>query len=84
MKYKSKVKVGAIDALIILRADGSYETSIPEIAGDDVPEHLITTAALVYALQDSETMDIIYDNFHKQCKNLKSPRTLSLFPGLKP
>lgn len=83
MKSKAKVKVGSVDALIILHADGSYEISLPDIAGDDVPEHLVTTAAIGYALQDPEMMDILYDNFHKQCESLKTPKTLSLFPGLK-
>lgn len=83
MNRKAKINVNSVDALIIFRADGSYEISLPDIAGDDVPEHLVTTAAIGYALQDPEIMEILYENFHKQCESLKEPRTLSLFPGLK-
>ena len=83
MKRREKIKVGPADALVVFRPDGTYETSLPEIAGDDVPEHLITSAAVVYALQSPEMMDLLFENFHRQCRDLKEPKTLSLFPGLK-
>lgn len=83
MKRRTKLNVESTDALVVFRSDGSYEAILPEIAGDDVPDHLVTAASVVYALQDSEMMQVLYENFHKQCQTLKQPKTLSLFPGFK-
>jgi len=83
MKQVRKIKIESADALVVLHPDGTYETSLPEIAGDDLPEHLLTAAAVVHALQNPEMMDALFENFHRQCQALKEPKTLSLFPGLK-
>lgn len=83
MKKKTKLQITDLDAVIVFRSDGTYETSMPEFAGDEVPDHLLTTGAVVYALQNPDMMDLIFEHFEKVCRDIKEPETLSLFPGLK-
>lgn len=55
------------DAAIILRADGSFETSFPEEHGSEVPGHILTGAAMAYALRDEMLLEKIMDHFFNQC-----------------
>lgn len=83
MRNKNELRVEPLDAMILFRPDGTYEVSIPNIVGDDVPDHLFITSALAYALQDDELMDTIMDSFTQECRKKGTSATLSLFPGMK-
>jgi len=55
------------DAAIILRSDGTYETSLPQVEDELVPENIMLGAALALALQDADLCDAIRANFYKVC-----------------
>lgn len=60
------------DAAIILKQDGSYETSFPNVTESDLPENVIIGAALAFALQNKKLCEAIRENFENQClKKLK-------------
>lgn len=83
MRKVKTLTVNPVDAMVVFKADGTYESSLPEIAGDNVPEHLITAASILYALQDEEMVDLLHQHFHRQCLSLKRPHALVLFPNSK-
>lgn len=58
------------DAAIILREDGSFETSFPEDQGAYAPDHLLTGAAVAYALRNESLLEMIMDNFVNECKGI--------------
>jgi hypothetical protein len=55
------------DAAIILKQDGSFETSLPHIHGEHIPENVMLGAALAYALQDENLCMLIREHFEEQC-----------------
>lgn len=55
------------DAAIVLKEDGSFETSLPHIHGDYVPENVILGAALAYALRDERLCTLIREHFEQEC-----------------
>ncbi len=55
------------DAAIILKQDGTFEASLPDIQGDSIPENVILGAALAYALQNDDLCALIRQNFDKEC-----------------
>ena len=62
------LRINADDAAIVLRADGTFETSFPNISDEDIPEHVELGAALAFAIQDVNLCQIIFENFHKVCE----------------
>ena len=63
------LKLQQMDVAIIIREDGTLEASLPEIGADQeqVPENVFTSAALVYALNDPQMCQLIYQNFAQEC-----------------
>lgn len=55
------------DAAIVLKQDGSFETSLPQIHGDYIPENVILGAALAYALRNENLCTLIRENFEREC-----------------
>lgn len=55
------------DAAIILKEDGSFETSLPQIHGDYIPENVLLGAALAYALQNENMCALIREHFEQEC-----------------
>jgi hypothetical protein len=55
------------DAAIVLKQDGSFETSLPQIQGDHIPENVILGAALAFALRNEDLCSLIRDNFEREC-----------------
>lgn len=58
------ITLGEHDAAIILRADGSFETSLPQIESESIPENALMGAALAYALQNPDICEVILRNFY--------------------
>lgn len=58
------------DAAIILKQDGSFETSLPQIHGDYIPENVMLGAALAYALRNQDLCALIRENFEQECAAL--------------
>lgn len=69
MSKTRKLEISAVDSLLVFRSDGTYEASLPDVAGDTIPENVITAAMITYALQDEEIMDLLYKNLQKHCRN---------------
>lgn len=61
------LKLAPWDAAIVLKQDGSFETSLPQIHGDYIPENVILGAALAYALRNENLCTLIRENFERQC-----------------
>ena len=61
------LKLTRWDAAIVLKQDGSFETSLPQIHGDYIPENVILGAALAYALRNEDLCDLIRENFEREC-----------------
>ncbi|AIL12883.1 hypothetical protein IM40_04135 [Candidatus Paracaedimonas acanthamoebae] len=57
------------DAAIVLKEDGTLEASMPEINSENVPENVLTGAAILYALNNPDICQLIFKNFAEQCKN---------------
>ena len=58
------------DAAIILKEDGSFEASIPQVHGDFIPENVRLGAALAYALRNEDLFALIRENFEQECAAL--------------
>ncbi len=57
------------DAAIVLRADGTFDTSFPNLEDDDeIPDHVALGAALAFAIQDEAVCKVIFDHFDKVCE----------------
>jgi len=54
------------DAAIVLKQDGSFEASLPQILGDYIPENVILGAALAYALRNEDLCALIRENFERE------------------
>jgi hypothetical protein len=55
------------DAAIVLKQDGSFETSLPQIQGEYIPDNVILGAALAYALRNEDICSLIRENFEREC-----------------
>ena len=55
------------DAAIVLKQDGTFETSLPHVSGDYIPENVLLGAALAYALRNDDLCTLIRENFDKIC-----------------
>lgn len=55
------------DAAIVLKQDGTFETSLPHIQGDYIPENVVLGAALAYALRNDDLCALIRQNFDREC-----------------
>ena len=60
----NSITLGPNDAAIILRSDGSFETSLPQIESETIPENAMMGAALAYALQNPDICEVILRNFY--------------------
>ena len=60
------------DAAIILKEDGSFETSLPQIHGNYIPENVILGAALAYALRNENLCTLIREHFEQECASKAS------------
>lgn len=58
------LSLGKNDAAIVLRSDGTFETSLPQIESETIPDNAMMGAALAYALQNPEICDVILKNFY--------------------
>jgi hypothetical protein len=67
-KNSSVLYLTEMDAAIILKEDGTLEASLPDIKGENVPENVLTGAALVYALSNPKMCQLIYNEFAQACK----------------
>lgn len=67
MPPPTTVTLAPWDAAIILRQDGTFETSLPHIQGEYIPENVMLGAALAYALRNNELCTLIQENFDKEC-----------------
>lgn len=56
------------DAVIILKEDGSFETSLPEFCDERIPENVILGAALAFALRNEDLCSLIRENFERECR----------------
>lgn len=55
------------DAAIVLKQDGTFEASLPNIKGDYIPDNVILGAALAYALRNDDLCTLIRENFDREC-----------------
>ncbi len=55
------------DAAIVLKQDGSFETSLPQIHGDYIPDNVMLGAALAFALRNEGLCLLIRENFEREC-----------------
>lgn len=65
--FPKSLHLGPYDAAIILREDGTLEASIPPLDQSDVPDNIITGAAVMLALQNERMCGLIYENFLNEC-----------------
>lgn len=61
------LNLAPLDAAIVLKQDGTFETSLPHIRGEYIPENVMLGAALAYALGNDALCTLIRDNFHQAC-----------------
>ena len=55
------------DAAIVLKQDGSFEASLPQIHGEHIPDNIMLGAALAFALQNENLCALIRENFDREC-----------------
>ncbi len=63
------------DAAIVLKQDGSFETSLPQIHGDYIPDNVLLGAALAYALRNEDLCALIRENFERESAAASSLET---------
>jgi len=59
------------DAAIVLKQDGSFEASLPQIQGEYIPDNVILGAALAFALRNESLCTLIRENFERECTGKK-------------
>ena len=59
------------DAAIVLKQDGSFEASLPQIQGEYIPDNVILGAALAFALRNENLCTLIRENFERECAGKK-------------
>ncbi len=69
-KKQTILELGPMDAAIILRADGTLEAALPELDMESLPENIVTSAALMFALQSPKMYDLIHENFIQECATM--------------
>lgn len=60
---RRSVEVNSDDCVIILRNDGTVEAMLPPLTSEQMPDHLMTSAAIMYALRSPEMVNILHKNF---------------------
>ncbi len=61
--------IGPNDTVIVLRENGTYEASFPEVDySEPALPHIITGAALMYALEDQHLNELIHEKFALHCE----------------
>lgn len=55
------------DAAIVLKQDGTFEASLPQVKGDYIPDNVMLGAALAYALRNDDLCTLIRENFDRMC-----------------
>lgn len=60
------------DAAIVLKKDGSFEASLPQVQGEYIPENVILGAALAFALRNESLCALIRENFERECAPKKN------------
>lgn len=55
------------DAVIILKKDGTFETSLPKVSSDYIPDNVVLGAALAFALRNQDLCNLIRENFEREC-----------------
>jgi hypothetical protein len=81
MTPQSTVQVEQGDALIILRPDGSFEASLPDVKTEQVPEHIFMGAAVLYALNTPKMVAWLQDRFRDYCTGQNTPADPSQHPA---
>lgn len=71
MSPQNTVQVEQEDALIVLRPDGSFEASLPDVTTEQVPEHILMGAAVLYALNTPGMVAWLQDRFRDYCAGTK-------------
>lgn len=70
------------DAAIVLKQDGTFEASLPQIHGEFIPENVMLGAALAYALRNENLCALIRENFEQECVSKEEVQTqLSVVNG---
>jgi hypothetical protein len=64
--------LSAWDAAIILKQDGSFEASLPQIHGDYIPDNIALGAALAFALRNEDLCALIRENFERECAPIQA------------
>ena len=55
------------DAAIVLKEDGSFETSLPHIEDGHIPENVLLGVAIAFALRNEALCILIRENFEREC-----------------
>ena len=72
IKPPTTLELGPMDAAIILREDGTLEAAIPELTDEEnVPDNVITGAALMFALQNTQIYELIHEHFLQECATME-------------
>lgn len=66
-EISKSIHLGPLDAAIVLRLDGTMEAAMPELDLHELPDNILTGAAVMMALQNERISDLIYDNFMTEC-----------------
>ena len=56
------------DVAIILKSNGDCDVHVPTEIHREIPDHVITSAAVIHALQDHQMCDLIHAYFEASCK----------------
>lgn len=71
------------DAAIVLKKDGSFEASLPQIQGEYIPENVVLGAAIAFALRNENLCTLIRENFERECCTKKGEQFMTYFLQLK-
>lgn len=69
LQNSTSIEINGGDAALILRVDGTFDLSLPEAPAGEVPENIMTCAALAFAVQDADLCKAIFEKFFATCGN---------------
>ncbi len=67
-----KMRVGALDAGLVFRADGTMEAMLPRVSSDRMPQNALIAGALFWASCRPEVIERILDEMESESAELAS------------
>lgn len=76
IQKRSKIKLGDLDAAVILKNDGSIEASLPEVGDGPIPDNVLVASAVMFFLSRPDLCDSVFKEFIRACHKNETPNNV--------